>query len=148
LKKKLAVAVAAVISLTSVVFASDDPIVARKALMDANHAAYDSSKAMMDGEISYNPVVAKAAIMAPSASAHSLGSFFPEGSDTGETSASPKIWKDRDGFNQKLQEFQLAVASAVEISGGSGPVDASAFTSAVGPVFKACRSCHEVYRQH
>jgi cytochrome c556 len=145
--KEILFAMAAIATVTSASFAADDPIVARKALMDSNHAAYDASKAMMDGTLSYSPIIAKAAIMTLNASAHSIGSFFPEGSGPGETTASPKIWEDMDGFNRKLQEYRSAVASAIEATGASGPEDLDAFKSAIGPVFSTCRSCHQVYRQ-
>jgi cytochrome c556 len=144
--KRLAIALVGIVFASSVVFASDDPIATRKSLMDSNAAAAGVAAGMLKGDIPYDPAVAKAAIMALNATAHAYGDYFPEGSDMGNTSASPKIWEDMAGFKQKLGDFQTAVASAVDASGRSGPADIDAFKTAIGPVFGTCKSCHEAYR--
>jgi cytochrome c556 len=144
--KRLAIALFGIVFASSAVFASDDPIATRKALMDSNGAAAGAAFGMVKGDIPYNPAVAKAAIMALNATAHAYGDFFPEGSDKGNTNASPKIWEDMDGFKKKLGEFQTAVASAVDASGRRGPADLDTFKAVISPVFQTCDSCHETYR--
>ncbi len=144
--RRLAIAIVGIVAASSAVFASDDPIATRKSLMDSNAAAAGAAAGMLKGDIPYNPAVAKAAIMALNATAHAYGDYFPEGSDMGNTSASPKIWEDMDGFKQKLGDFQTAVASAVDASGRSGPADLDTFKAAISPVFQTCNACHEAYR--
>lgn len=144
--KRLAIALMGIVFASSAVFAADDPIATRKALMDSNGAAAGAAIGMLKGDIPYNPAIAKAAIMALNATAHAYGNFFPEGSESGNTHASPKIWEDMAGFRKKLGDFQTVVASAVEASGRSGPADLDAFKAAIEPVFSTCKSCHEDYR--
>jgi len=71
------------------------------------------------------------------------GELFPEGSDSGhDTEAKATIWTDRDGFNAKLNEFSTQVDAAI----AANPDSLEALNAAAGPVFKACKGCHEGYR--
>jgi cytochrome c556 len=133
--------------LAAPLFAADDPVAARQALMRNNGAAAAISAAMMRGELDYNPIVGRAAIAAFAATAATYADFFPEGSGDGtNTFDSPKIWEDMAGFLTILGEFQAAVATAAQASGRDGPPDAAAFTAAVQPVVAVCRNCHEAFR--
>jgi cytochrome c556 len=132
---------------TAAAVAADDPIATRKALMDANGAAAGVSASMLKGDLDYNPAVAKSAIMTLRAVAHSYGSFFPEGSDKGETKASPKIWSDRAAFEAAIDKFKSDADAAATASGKDGPADLAAFKTAVLPVFNNCKSCHQDFRQ-
>jgi cytochrome c556 len=66
--------------------------------------------------------------------------LFPEGSEGGE--AAPAIWEDRAGFDEALAQWRDAIAAAQEAAPASlddaGPV--------LGPVFNACKNCHDTYR--
>jgi cytochrome c556 len=130
----------------SVAYAADDPIAIRKDLMEANGAAAAVSAGLLKEEIPYNPLVAKEAIMALRAVSHAFGSFFPAGSDKGNTKASPKIWQDEAGFHAALAKFQADADAAAKASGKHGPVDLAAFKSAITPVLKNCAACHRDYR--
>ena len=55
-------------------------IATRQALMDNNGAAAGLAGGVMKDEVAYSPVIGKAVIEAFSATAHAVGSFFPEGS--------------------------------------------------------------------
>jgi cytochrome c556 len=144
--KGFALAVSIVAFSAASAIAADDPIATRKALMDANGAAAGVSAAMLKGELDYNPTVAKSAIMTLRAVSHSYGSFFPEGSDKGNTKASPKIWEDMAGFQKELAQFREHADAAAEASGEDGPADLAAFKSAVTPIFNDCKDCHQNYR--
>ena len=135
------------LSLPVAAFAADDPIAIRQALMDNNGAAAALSGGVMKDEVAYSPVIGKAAIEAFSATAHAVGSFFPEGSaDPARSKASPKIWEDAAGFQAVLDKFKSDVAAAREVSGKDGPADKAAFAAAVQPVLGNCKTCHESYR--
>jgi cytochrome c556 len=145
--KKTFLVISLLAATAAAAYAADDPIAARKSLMQSNGAAAGTSAGMMKGEIAYSPAVAKAAIASFNATAHTFGDYFPEGSDMGaNTHASPKIWEDRAGFDAELAKFQTAVAAAVQASGRDGPADLDAFKAAVGPIFGTCKSCHEGYQ--
>lgn len=127
--------------------AADDPIATRQAIMDANGAAAAVAAGMLKDEIAYSPVVAKAAIAALNATAHSFGAFFPEGSaDPARSAAAPAIWEDAAGFDAAIAKFSTDVAAALEASGKDGPPDKAAFQAAIQPVLGNCRTCHEAFR--
>ena len=129
------------------VFAADDPIAARQAIMEANGAAAAVAGATLKGEIPYSPTVAKAVIAALNATAHTFGDYFPEGSaDPAKSEAAPKIWEDQAGFEAALAKFSTDVATAMQASGKDGPPDLAAFQAAVQPALGNCKSCHESFR--
>ena len=145
--KRLALALSVVAMSATAGLAADDPIAARKALMQSNGAAVAVAAGMMKQQLEYNPAVAKAAIATLNATAHAFGAFFPEGSDMGaNTTASPKIWEDMGGFEAAVAKFETDTAAAMQASGKDGPADLAAFQAAVGPVLGNCKSCHEAYR--
>ncbi|HVW57183.1 MAG TPA: cytochrome c [Rhizobiaceae bacterium] len=144
--KKFAAAFAVLALSVGIAHAADDPIAIRKDLMEANGAAAAVSAGLLKGEIPYNPVVAKEAIMALRAVSHAFGSFFPAGSDKGNTKASPKIWQDMAGFQATLAKFQKDTDAAAQASGKKGPADLAAFKAAITPVLGNCAACHRDYR--
>jgi len=144
--KRLVLSLSAFLLTTAAVTAADDPIAVRQAIMQAVAASAGTSSAMIKGELEYNPAVAKAAIATFNAAAQSYGEFFPEGSNTGDTEASPAIWENPEGFQQALAKFQSDAANAMNASGREGPADLAAFRSAVTPVLSNCTSCHENFR--
>ena len=85
--------------------ATDDPILTRKKLMQANGGAAGIAQGMIKGEIPFSPVIAEAALRTFNAVAYSFGDYFPEGSDKGDTRASPKIWEEMAEFQQYLAEL-------------------------------------------
>jgi cytochrome c556 len=126
--------------------AAEDPIAVRKAVMQSVGAAAGLGGGMMKGEIAYNPAAGKAVIATMNAAAASFGSFFPAGSDKGDTTASPKIWEDAAGYQAALAKFSETTGAAMAASGKAGPADLDAFKAAMGPVFGNCKSCHEAFR--
>lgn len=144
--KRLSLSLAAFAALALPVLAATDPIAARKTLMDGVAANAGVAGGVMKGEIAYSPAVGKAVIESMAGVALVYGDYFPEGTDTGDTKASPKIWSDRAGFDAELAKFQAAVAAAREASGREGPADQAAFAAAIQPVLGTCRACHEGYR--
>ena len=78
--------------------AAEDPIFTRRKLMQANGGAAGIAQGMIKGEIPFNPVLAESALRTFNAVAYSVGDYFPEGSDKGDTRASPKIWEEMAEF--------------------------------------------------
>ena len=129
--------------MSATAFAADDPITARKGLMKSMGAAAGVGGGMIKGEIPFDPKVAMLVLATANGVSHSLGSFFPEGSDAGmETTASPKIWEDMAGFSGRISEFQADTQAAFD----SKPADLEAFKAAFGSVAENCKGCHENYR--
>lgn len=135
----LAVIVAAV---STVSFATEDPSETRKWLMRANGGAAGAASAMLKGETPFSPAVATSVLRNFTAVGYSFGDYFPEGSQTGDTKASPKIWEDMAGFQAAVAKFRQDSESALN----SKPETLDAFKAAFGTVAQNCQSCHETYR--
>lgn len=144
--KKVLIVLSAIAFSAGAAYAANDAIAARQALMDANGAAAGLSAAMLKGEMPYDAAAAKSAIATFRATSTAAGAFFPEGSDKGETAASPKIWSDHEGFEKALAKFNADAEAAMKAAGKKGPVDLAAFKTAVVPVLQNCKSCHEDFR--
>lgn len=141
------IALAALALSAGVAGAADNPIAARKALMDSNAAAARMAADMLKEDAPYSPAAGRAAIAALRATALAFGAFFPPDSKTGDnTHASPKIWTDRAGFDKALAKFRSDAEAAMKAAGRDGPADLAAFRTAIVPVFGNCKSCHESYR--
>ncbi len=140
--RSLTAGLAFVLALTGFSLAADDPIATRKALMRASGAAAKVSGGMMKGELPFDADVAALALAALNSTAVSVGSFFPEGSEKGDTKASPNIWTDMGGFEAAAAKFKQDTAAAV----AAKPADLDAFKAAMGPVFGNCKGCHEKYQ--
>ena len=72
-----------------------------------------------------------------------IGQSFPEGSDSQDSEASPKIWEDPEGWAEKLGELNSAVdefTAALEME------DQDMIKEAMGKYASTCKSCHEAYR--
>ena len=134
----------AIAAVSTAAVATDDPILTRKKLMQANGAAfYGVGNGMLKGEIPFNPVLAASVLRTSSAVAHSFGDYFPEGSQTGgETRASPKIWEDMAGFQAALEEFRQAADAAV----AAEPKDLESFRTVATQLGDTCSACHDDYR--
>ena len=134
--------VLAVVLAVTAAAATQDPILTRKKLMDANGASAGAAAAMIKGEAAFNPKVAMAALQTFNSVSYAFGDYFPEGSDKGDTSASPKIWQDKEGFAKALTQFQTDSEAALK----SKPQDVDALKAAMGSIGKNCQSCHENFR--
>lgn len=98
---------------------------------------------MLKGEIPFNFAVANLVLRTLNSAALTIGDYFPDGSQSGmETRASPKIWEDMAGFNEKVAQFKADAAAAVDAK----PADLESFKAAFGSVARNCTGCHEVYR--
>ena len=73
-----------------------------------------------------------------------LLSGFPKGSDQGDTEAKPEVWQQWDQFKAKYGDFQKATG---ELSAAAAGGDLEAIKPKLGAVGKACKSCHEQFRQ-
>ena len=118
-----------------------DPITARKDNRKAAGAQMRAIKAVIDkgGPVAeIQPMVAR---LKEVQMTHLT--FYPAGSDKGETKALAIIWSDWAGFqaaNKAADDAITALATAV----GSG--DLKAVTEAYGAVGKSCGGCHEKFR--
>ncbi|NII09925.1 cytochrome c [Oleiagrimonas sp. C23AA] len=70
---------------------------------------------------------------------------FPAGSDKGaKTDAKPGIWSHFDDFKQKMSDFETTSAHMAQVAERG---DEAASKKAFMDTAKACKACHERYRE-
>ncbi|GAB4225165.1 MAG: cytochrome c [Methyloligellaceae bacterium] len=124
--------------------AAGDPIKERKELMK-NVVGKNTKLAggMVKGEVPFDAAKAAEAMKAIAAAPEKFITLFPKGSETGgETTAAPKIWEDRKGFEDWATKLNKAATAASEAAGQG----ADAFKVAFGELVKTCKGCHQSYR--
>jgi cytochrome c556 len=140
--KKLSLAFA--LAALSASAASADVVADRQAIMKAAGKAVGSIVPIAKGEAPFDAAAVAAAFAAINENAQKIdvAALFPEGSETGESTASPKIWEDIAGFHAAVDKYKADTAAAV----AANSADLAAFQAQFGAVTKNCGSCHEVYR--
>ena len=123
--------------------AGSDPIKARQHLMEDTRDGAKVIGGMLKGEKPFDAEAAMSALKVWKKTATQAGDLFPEGSETGhDTEAKSTIWSDREGFNEKMAIFNTEVDAAI----AANPESLDALKAAAGPVFQACKGCHDGYR--
>ena len=129
--------------ISSAARAGSDPIQARQQLMEDTRDAAKVVGGMLKQKQAFDAEAAMQSFKVWKKTAEQAGDLFPEGSETGhDTEARATIWTDREGFNDKLANFSAQVDAAIAAS----PDSLEALNEAAGPIFKACKACHEEYR--
>jgi cytochrome c556 len=70
--------------------------------------------------------------------------LFPEGTETGETNALPKLWEDKAGFDAALLD---SIAAADDMIAAAETGDMPTIIGALQALGKTCGSCHKPYRK-
>ncbi len=123
--------------------AEDDPRHERHELMEDTRDAAKPLGKMLRGEAEYDAEVVQASLETFIAVADEFGGLFPPGTETGmDTEAAPAIWEDREGFDQALADWR----AAVETASASIPGSVEEAKPVLGPIFNACKNCHDTYR--
>lgn len=132
-----------VVALASgLAIAADDPIAARQALMKANDAASRTAFGMALGRAPFDATAAADAMKKIADDMTTFPTLFPEGSDKGDTHASPSIWSNMDDFKALAAKLQTdATAAATAAANGL-----DAFKAALAPISDDCRNCHRAYK--
>ena len=139
---KLILGVAAAMLLTTGV-ANADAISDRQAAMKKNGGAIGPLVKIMKGEMDYDPATVLASFTTMREDMDGFENLFPEDSMTGgDTTASPKIWEDMDGFKAAHAKFDADVEAAI----AANPQDLAAFQAVFGTVAGNCGACHQAYR--
>jgi cytochrome c556 len=99
--------------------------------------------AMAKGDRPYDKEVAiKNAIIVEFMSKLPWDRFGP-GTDMGNTKAKPEIWENMDDFKAKAEKMQAEAAKLV-VAAQTG--DPGALKAQVGETGKACKACHDNFR--
>lgn len=133
----------AAISFAAAVFADDDPRHVRHELMEGVRDAAKPVGQMLQGEREFDAEVVTASLAVFKDAAATVGGLFPAGTETGmDTEAAPTIWEDREGFEAAIANWQQAIDGAI----AANPASGEELGPAAGPIFKACKNCHDNYR--
>lgn len=141
--KTLLCSLAVVFALgATAVVAQEDPLAARKALFKQMAGALKEPGQMLKGETPLDLAKVKESLALVAANADKLGALFPEGSNTGDTAALPKVWEDKADFTGRFEKLSRdAGAAIVSIT------DMDSFRATMPKVLGNCGACHKVYRK-
>jgi cytochrome c556 len=140
--RKLILAISMLAFAGSAAFA--DPILDRQALMKERGKIAGGLSKVVKGETPYDAAAVLTALQALQANAEKFdaNAFFPAGSDTGDTTASPKIWEDMAGFKAAGDKYLANVKAAV----AAAPADIDALKAQFNTIGGDCGTCHQTYR--
>ena len=96
------------------------------------------SVAVADGRVFFGSSSEDKVYALDAATGAELWTFFTGG----PVRFAPAIWEDRAGFDAALTEWQEAVAAAI----AAAPASLEEAKPVAGPVFNACKGCHDNYR--
>ncbi|HEX6143015.1 MAG TPA: cytochrome c [Geminicoccaceae bacterium] len=122
----------------------------RQSLMRANGGHMGTLAAIAKGEVSFTDQASGHAHAIHEMS-QNVGRLFPEGTGKGEveveTRALPKIWEEKDHFEEYVQALQEESAKLVEVSDAE-PFDQAAFAQQLAALGKnGCSGCHDDFRE-
>ncbi len=124
--------------------ASADPLADRKALMKERGKLTGDLSKMVKGQEPFDAasVLRTLEAMKDNAGKFDIGALYPEGSNTGDTTAAPAIWDNPDGFRDAEKKFEDAVGAAL----ADAPADLDALKAKFGVIGASCGACHENFR--
>ncbi len=121
-----------------------DPTLDRQALMKERGKIAGGLSKVVKGENPFDAAAVMTSLQALQANAEKLDidALFPAGSDTGDTTAAPKIWQDMAGFKATHDKYLADVKAAV----AAAPADVDALKAQFNTIGGDCGTCHETYR--
>ena len=119
-----------------------NPVKMREKLMEANGRDAKAGGQMLKGEAPFDAAKAQAIFAGMHDVASKFGNYFPAGSLTAKSEASPAIWTKPAEFKAALAKFEkdTGTAMAAKVS------TKEAFGQQFGAVTANCKSCHEAFR--
>ena len=112
----------------------------RQSLMKDNSAANKAIKGAVEAK-DYATVEAKAKdIMG---NADKIVSFFPKGSETGKTKATPAIWEKSEDFGKAAKNLSKAAGELASAAKAGNDADVGVKVKALGD---QCGACHKAFR--
>ena len=140
--RKLVIAISMLSLAASAAFA--DPILDRQGLMKERGKLVGGLSKIAKGEADFDAAAVLTALQALHVNAEKVDvdALFPAGSDSGDTTASPKIWEDMAGFKTTNEKYVADVKAAV----AAAPADVDALKAQIDTLGSDCGTCHQTYR--
>jgi cytochrome c556 len=134
------------LAISAQLFAQEDVIEKRKALMKANNEAISKSIKKAVEEKDYATIELKAKdIMGGLEKAESL---FPKGSTSEKSRAHPDIWEKPDEFKKDLAKAIKSAGALSKAAAAKNEAEVNAKVKELGnPREGACGDCHKVFRK-
>ncbi len=122
----------------------EDAIKYRRSAMFLMSQHFGRVGAMANGKMPFDAkAAAENADLAAMLSKLPFAGFVP-GSDKGETKAKPEVWTENDKFHSAANKMQEEMAK-LDTAAKTG--DLAQIKAAFGPVGKACKDCHDNFRE-
>ena len=102
---------------------------------------------MLNGRIDFDPEVFAIHALTLEEKADAPWHYFPDPGDSDQpTAARESVWSDAAGFNERVEQFRTATSRLADVArdGIDSPDDVREPLQAVQ---RACKACHEGYRQ-
>jgi cytochrome c556 len=141
-----AAALAGLVAAGTLAWANDDPIKMRRGLMKGNGEAGKLIGGIMEGSTPFDAAKVKDTVGNITKAGHEFGNnfdqYFPDSTMSGDTKASPDIWKNKDDF----KKIALSLESDANAASSAADQGVDAFKAAAGKMFGNCKDCHEKYK--
>ncbi len=122
----------------------EDVITYRQSLMQVIRWNFGPLGAMAKGDMAFDAdIAARNASLIHQLSLR-MEEGFAEGSGEGDTDAKAEIWSDWEDFLSKVQGLQETSGALAEVAAGG---DYDAFRAQFAETGKACKACHDDYRE-
>ena len=141
IKRILAAAVLCLVGATAVVSAENQHE-NREAAMKKIGGAMGGLAAIAKGEKGYDAEVVKASLTTIKETITVFPTYFPDGSQSDDKVASPKIWENKADF----EAHAAKLAADADTLLAQLPADQAAVGAAMGTLGKDCGACHQTYR--
>lgn len=122
--------------------ALSDKVAIREAMMKNVGASMGVMAKIAKGEAEFEAGAVLGALRTMNAVALGFHDQFPEGTETAESEAGPKIWAEPEAFEAAVAKFVADTTAAVAMA----PADADGMKQAMGLVGANCKGCHENFR--
>ncbi|ESY71494.1 cytochrome c [Mesorhizobium sp. M1050] len=140
--RKLVIAISMLALAASAAFA--DPILDRQGLMKERGKIAGGLAKVVKGEEPFDAAAVLTQLQALQANAEKFDAdvLFPAGSDTGDTTAAPKIWEDMAGFKSTEDKYLADIKAAT----ATAPADIDTLKTQFDAITSNCGTCHKTYR--
>jgi cytochrome c556 len=147
MKKAIAVAVGVLVFGAGLIAVAqtkpEDSIKYRRSAMFLVGSNFGPLAAMAQGKRPYDKEAAiKHASIVAFVSKLPIEGFVP-GTDTGDTKAKPEVWQDMDDFKAKMDKMNQETGKLSQVAQTG---DFEALKAQVGETGKACKACHDKFR--
>ena len=135
---------ASVASVGAITVADKDAIKFRQSALFLMSNLFGEINGMAQGRIPMNEAALKESTALLNALVTVPFHAFPDGSDKGQTKAKTEIWMEGDKFKKAASDAQAAVGKLNTAVAANQTKDLKTLTADVA---KACKGCHDQFRQ-